>query len=312
MVSASQLQVLRPVMQHISLLYVSLLACLLQGQSLAWAATEPLSRASDQSSARPVASHEHGSPPSAVLTKTAWTTMPIIYASGRQGDRGVAFLAVSNLAAEEIETYSPARPASPWTAKINGGVARVAPVDPSQGGMHWIEARQESSTAVTVASTIWTFSSKGPAPRALLDTPKSELEIVPQPAINRYREGGTWDFIVRFMGRPLPQVPVAWVTQNGSRGELVTDTKGRITLAIPHDFDTAGQTETDQINRLQAQFVLTTERIEGAKTYRTSFNATYSPDRIRGKSLAWGGGFMLLGVGLAVPLLRRKEKKANG
>lgn len=257
--------------------------------------------------------HEHGGPPSAGRQNPAWTARPIIQTAGQPGgDRGVAPLAVRNLAAEELETYSPAKPATPWRTRIDNGVARITPADPTQGGMHWIEARQESPTAITVASTIWTFSSKGPAPRALLDTPKSELEIVPQPAVNRYREGDSWDFIVRFMGRPLPQAPVAWETQNGTRGELVADAAGRITLKVPHDFDIAGETETDKINRLQAQFVLTTERVEGGKTYQTNFNAIYSPDRIRGKSLAWGGGFMLLGVGLAVPLLRRKEKKANG
>ena len=239
----------------------------------------------------------------------SWTTRPIILMDGRPGgDRSVAPLAVRNLATEEIEAYSPAKPASPWRTRIDGGVARISPANPSQGGMHWIEARQESPTAITVASTIWTFSSKGPAPRAMLDTPKSELEIVPQPAVSRYREGDSWDFVVRFMGRPLPQAAVAWETQNGSRGALVADTAGRITLKVPHDFDITGQTETDQINRLQAQFVLTTERVEGEKTYQTNFNAIYSPDRIRGKSLAWGSGFMLLGVGLAVPLLRRKGK----
>ncbi len=238
-----------------------------------------------------------------------WTTRPIIQTAGRPGgDRGVVPLAVRNLTTEEIEAYSPAKPASPWRTRIDGGVARIAPADPTYGGMHWIEARQQSPTAITVASTIWTFSSKGPAPRAMLDTPKSVLEIVPQPAVSRYREGDSWDFVVRFMGRPLPQAPVAWETQNGSRGELVADASGRITLTVPHDFDIVGQTETDQINRLQAQFVLTTERVDGEMTYRTSFNAIYSPDRIRGKSLVWGGGFMLLGVGLAFPLLRRKGK----
>jgi hypothetical protein len=287
---------------------------------LAWAVQAPATAAATGDAARPpaagvamtVPAHEHGGPPSAGRQNPAWTTRPIIQAAGRPGgDRGVAALAVRNLAAGELETYSPARPASPRRTRIDGGVARIAPADPTQAGMHWIEAREESASAVTVASTMWTFSSKGPAPRVLLDTPKSELEIVPQPAVNRYREGGSWDFVVRFMGQPLPQAAVAWETQNGSRGELIADASGRITLKVPHDFDIAGETETDKINRLQAQFVLTTERVEGGKTYQTNFNAIYSPDRIRGKSLAWGGGFMLLGVGLAVPLLRRKEKKAN-
>jgi hypothetical protein len=308
MVRPSQLQVLRSTTRRAVRALLPLLAWAYHAHAAA-AATGDAARSPAVGGAMTAPVHEHGGPPSAGRQSPAWTTRPIIQSAGRPGgDRGFAALAVRNLAAAEIEAYSPARPASPWRTRIDGGVARIAPTDPTQGGMHWIEAREESPTAVTVASTLWTFSSKGPAPRALLDTPKSELEIVPQPAVNRYREGGSWDFVVRFMARPLPQAPVAWETQNGSRGELVADASGRITLTVPHDFDIAGQTETDQINRLQAQFVLTTERVEGGKTYQTNFNAIYSPDRIRGKSLAWGGGFMLLGVGLAVPLLRRKGK----
>lgn len=307
MVSASKLQVLRATMRF----SISILTGLATWSTLVpntLAATEEPLRASVENSTRRAPEHEHGGLASSGRQNPAWTTQPIIQIAGRPGERGVAPLVVRNLPVDGIDAYGPAKPASPWHTKISEGVARIAPVDPTQGGMHWIEARQESQSAVTVASTTWTFSSKGPSPQMLLDTPKSELEIVPQPAVNRYREGGSWNFVVRFMGKPSQQAPVVWETQNGSRGDLVTDAKGRVTLEMPHDFDISGQSETDQINRLQAQFVLTTERIEGEKTYRTSFNAIYSPDRMRGKSLAWGGGFMLLGVGLAIPLLRRKGK----
>ena len=186
---------------------------------------------------------------------------------------------------------------------------------PEAGGFHWLAAREEQADQVRVASTVYFFSNPGKNPTALFMQQKHELEIIPQPfprEHSRYRANEDWKFLVRFNSNPLANQKVNLETQNGTRTELVSDSKGVITVHLPDDF----KTETEQKitgkysqERRTSDFVLATEHAEDGKTYLTAFNNSYGPDAFDQRSLAMGLGFTLLGMVGAVPLLRQRKAK---
>lgn len=240
-----------------------------------------------------------------------WTSTPLILPLGRGMERGGVSLETRNLNATQFKIHPSDTPDKPWDQALEQGVAKVKPANPMDGGAHWISARQESEGEVRVASTLWFFANKGSSPQAMLNLPKETLEILPLPASNRYREGESWEFMVRFQGQPLPAVPVTFETAQGSSKTLSTDTRGLIKLAFPHDIDLSRYPGVDELARIRVPFVLSTRHRWEGKEYLTAFNTAYTPDRMRERSLGWGAGFASLGMLMALPLLRRKEKK-NG
>lgn len=250
--------------------------------------------------------HSHGAVP--LATDGAWTDLPLLVQAGRGGERGTVMLTPRNLEVVALAVRDPGQPGAVRQVVLSQGRAAVTPLVPGEGGFHWISAREESADAVRVASTVWSFGSKGASPQAMLDLPKEDLEILPRPASQQYRENGSWDFIVRYQGQPLAAAELRLETENGSQQQFVSDQHGVARIVFPPDFPAAKLAAAEDLRRLQARFVLAVERHEAGRHYLTAFNGTYSPDRMRERSLLWGGGFALLGMVLAVPLLWRKEK----
>lgn len=247
---------------------------------------------------------DHAGP--AADSRPAWTHYPLLQMGGA---RGAATVRPSGIAAGEVEIIGPSDLAPTLRQPLAAGAARLEPATPGSGNYHWLQARSESSDTVAVASSVWYVSNPGPAPTALLARVKSELEIVPLPLPREhssYRESEKWRFLVRFWGKPLAGQALVLETEHGSRSRFVTDAGGEATVLFPRDFPaTADGADAPR----RAAFVLAAEKTAGDRHYLTAFNATYSPDADRHRSLAWGAAFGLLGMVAATPLLRRRPAR---
>ncbi len=138
----------------------------------------------------------------------------------------------------------------------------------------------------------------GHSPRELLAATKSALEIVPDPIPREhyhYFSGQTWDFIVRFRGKPLPGTEIHLKTSNGSRLKAVSDDEGRVSLRLPDDFQDAREGIRD---RRSAEFELLVSHEENGHEYQTILNADYrvNPKLWRSHGL----GIVVTGAGLLI------------
>lgn len=247
-----------------------------------------------------------------------WTQYPTLAPVMREGprERGSVVLKTQNVVAATLDVFAP-----------NAAVAearRQLPVDPEGtrvnmlpgiGNFYWVSARAEQDGKVTVASTLTYFSEPGPAPTRLLETPKHELEIVPQPHPREhsgYRESEKWKFVLRFKGQPLANKPVKMETDAGTRTGFVSDANGVVTVLFPRDIKPAEPTQGAQhsMGPRRSRFVLAAETESEGKTYLTAYNDAYSADPDRTRSLGWGAAFGLIGMAAATPLLRRRGSAA--
>lgn len=244
-----------------------------------------------------------------------WTKYPLITpVMGRAGDRAAATLAVKNIGAQTLEVFAAEGPADKLRRQfpVSPEGARIEAVSPKIGNYHWVSAREEGDSRVTVASTAYPFGNPGEAPTRMLLTQKSELEIIPQPLPREHgawRESEKWTFLVRFNGQPLAGKEVKMETEFGTRTAFVSDEKGMATVLFPRDFKPAepGRAQGHDHGPRRVKFVLAAEHDNGSRHYLTAFNYTYSPDAERNKNLWAGLGFGMFGMLLATPLLRRKK-----
>lgn len=255
---------------------------------------------------RASAHDHHGGEANPTRPGANWTSLPILVAAGRPGPGGVT-LAVQNIAADRLTIRGPEAPEKVRELTVDNGQAKAGPAAPTLGGYHWLSAREVSAEGTRVASGIWSFGSKGDSPQALLDLPKEQLEIIPEPASVQYRESTEWAFRVRFEGKAIPNAVVRLETANGSREELRADAAGLVRVAFPRDFDSRKLAGVEDQRRVTAGFVLAVEHDAANLHYLTAFNGNYSPDRMRERSLGWGAGFAGLGMLLGTPLLLRKR-----
>lgn len=159
------------------------------------------------------------------------------------------------------------------------------------------------------------FSSK---PVDLFSLEKTNLEIEPTPhpaEHNVYNSGKTWQFKVRFNGKPLDNSLVTLETENGTKSELKTDINGFISIIFPEDF-------TDIKPGLRANqpagFRLTANTEQESKKYRFSFVGKYHVSPSHWQTLE--GGFwvavfgLLFGVLISLRLKSKplKPKKYQG
>lgn len=243
-----------------------------------------------------------------------WTRFPVL-APGMvpDGERMAAVLRPLAIDVAELQVFAADGPADrrKVTVAVTDAGARIEPAVPKLGNYHWVVARSEKADEVRVASTVWYFSNPGAAPTTLLQEPKNELEIVPEPLPREhsaYRESEKWNFVVRFNGVPVANQALTLETEFGSRSSFQTDAQGRAVVLFPRDFKSAPQPASGGHAQgpRRTKFVLAAEREDGGKRYLTAFNYTYSADADRNKSLAWGAAFGLLGMVAATPLLRRR------
>jgi hypothetical protein len=241
-----------------------------------------------------------------------WTRQPVLAAAmSRGGDRNAASLRPQNIEATELVVFAADGPDERRRVAypVADGGAKIESATPKIGNYHWVVARQENDAEVRVASTVWYFSNPGPAPTDLLKLAKHELEIVPlvlPREHNSYREAEQWRFQVRWNGAPLADQALTLETEFGSRSRYVTDAGGVATVLFPRDFQPAKEGAEGGHGPRRAKFVLAAEREAEGRRYLTAFNYSYSPDPARERSLGWGAAFGLIGMVVALPLLRRR------
>jgi hypothetical protein len=78
-------------------------------------------------------------------------------------------------------------------------------------------------------------------------------------------------------------------------------------VTFPWDYDPATIDKEAGMARTRKGFAVSASVEREGVRHVSAFNYFYTPDVMRERSLAWGAGFALLGMGLALPLLRRKE-----
>jgi hypothetical protein len=242
-----------------------------------------------------------------------WTAYPLLQRkmSKDMQMQSPPLLSARNLQAGRFDAWASNGAAVPNLPVTLGGAELRAL--PKVGNYYWATAREETPEKVVVASTAYYFSNPGPAPRAMLLQQKNELEIIPQPLPREhssYRANEDWKFLLRFNGKPLAGQAIKLQTANGSQGEFVSDTQGVVTVHFPDDFTPDAAQPSGEAHRhgpRRADFVLATEYAADGRQYVTAFNYGYGPDAYSTRNLLWGGGFVMLGMLLAVPLLRRKK-----
>lgn len=248
----------------------------------------------------------------------SWTAYPILTpkSSGERRDAMQTFVVPQNIVADRIDDYSSNLGDAGGQRQLPLGMAGAKLDQPSSGGFHWLAAREQHDDSVRVASTVHYFGERGGRdPSAMFMQQKNDLEIIPQPfprEHSTYRAGEDWKFLVRFRGQALANQTVMLETRNGTRLSLKSDDLGIVSLHLPDDFQARQENPekgTHAHGRRSADFLLATEYQADGMDYVTAFNGKYGPNAFDQRSLAWGLGFILLGMLSASPLLRpRKEQ----
>lgn len=247
------------------------------------------------------------------LEAGAFSALPMVTPAGR-GDRGRAVYCLANLRATEVEVRSGADAGSSpgWTVPVEG--AGFALAARKLGNYHWLQARTEGPEGIITAAAPHYFANPGPAPPAMLQARKAELEIVPMPLPRehwKYRAGETWDFLLRFQGRPLPHAKLRLETSGGTQQVLGADEQGVVRVVFPDDFATDKRPgHAGHGGRAENRFVLAMGHTDlQGRYFLSTFSYKYGEPADQGKSYWAGAGFLLLGglMGLPLALSRRKE-----
>jgi hypothetical protein len=117
--------------------------------------------------------------------------------------------------------------------------------------------------------------SGGYSPSKLANAEKATLEIIPDPIPRehyRYLSGYEWDFLVRYQGEAVADLPVVLETEFGSRLEGKTDPQGRVSFQLPDDFP---EVKPGRSNNSPAELWLTTRYDDGEINYQTRLSAPY-------------------------------------
>jgi hypothetical protein len=247
---------------------------------------------------------------------SGWTQAPLILSSG--GGRGGA-VRLQNINSQKITLFpsdltQESGHDNSWSVtKTQGGYPIT--LGEKAGGYQWVQARQERGDEVVVGSTVRYFSKPGPAPTQMLTHPKNELEIIPIPLPrehSHYRAGESWPFLIRFNGSPLAGKQITLQSSQGDLLSFVSSDQGMVTVTFPEPFVVDEKKPTTKSghrpHRPKAFFALSVRHLDGGKNYLTAFNLDYRPGPFFNKSLALGFGFLLFGMVIATPLLRKPQK----
>ncbi|HAF44608.1 MAG: hypothetical protein A2100_04630 [Sideroxydans sp. GWF2_59_14] len=261
--------------------------------------------------------HDHAAMMQGMGKTAAWTLYPTLKArmSGENRETMKTAIVPQNIVAANIDA---------WSNNLKDENAyRQLPMDmggamldkPTNGGFHWLSAREDQGDTVRIASIVQSFNERGAKdPTAMFMRQKHELEIIPQPYPRehaRYRANEDWKFLVRFNGQPLSGQKVFLESSNGSMAEFVSDAQGVVKVHVPDDFKAEEEKPAAGSHnhgmRRTADLVLATEYADGGKTYLTAFNSSYGQNAFDQRNLAMGLGFTLLGMLGAAPLLRKRK-----
>lgn len=265
--------------------------------------------------------HDHAAAPTAPAAGAAprsagWTQAPILLVGrNRDGDRTQATVRPQGLTPAQVELYGPGAISEAKRLPLNAGSAELAPTTPGKGNYHLLTASEERDGVIRRASTAWYVSNPGPAPTAMLAQPRPGLEVLPAPLPREhaaFREGMAWRFQARHNGQPLAGLTLRLETEGGSLTQAVTDADGLAPLQFPRDFTPERLNGGNGHNaRPSLRFVVSGEWSDGGgQRYLSAFNGSYNPDPLRQRDTALGAGFLVLGMVLATPLLRRRNTAA--
>ncbi|MEO5350263.1 MAG: DUF4198 domain-containing protein [Magnetococcus sp. YQC-3] len=252
----------------------------------------------------------------------SWADLPLLLLAG--GSRMQPLFKTQQMATPSVTVFTP-RYTGPESNTSHWPLEQATPAGiavtprPGEGGFHWIQARQETGNQITVASTVHYFSNPAPAPRAMLQQPKAELEIIPTPLpreFRAYRAGEEWPFLLRFRNRPLANVILLFHREEGAAEALLSDANGMVFITLPAATPLTRPAPEGTTNKPGharhdrpplTRFALSLHHVADGKQYRTTFSQGYAPAPLAGKSLATGAGFGFLGMLCAAPLLRRRK-----
>ncbi|MGE5546224.1 MAG: hypothetical protein ACM33T_04975 [Solirubrobacterales bacterium] len=247
--------------------------------------------------------HDHGAAPQSAAT--GWTSLPLVQATLK--GRGGAELVTANSAAREIAIVPPKGTAV--TLAVADGKATFKP---QIGNYHLVSAVDSCDTHVATASTAVYFSNPGPAPTEILRQPAAGLSVVPERLPREhgaFRAGETWRFLVSMDGKPLSGATVRVETGNGSKAQLLSDAAGLVNVTFPDDFPPRDRRPPETHGRpTQAPFVVAAVMQSGELQHIGAFNYAYRPGADDGMSLWAGAGFAFVGMVIAAPLVRRRNK----
>lgn len=175
------------------------------------------------------------------------------------------------------------------------------------GGHLWITALREKDNLIVRANTYYFFPAKHDVPTRMLEMARNGLEIIPLrlPEHGGVREGSRWSFMIRHNNIPLKKQKIFLQTETRTQTQFLSDENGLVEITFPHDF----AKEKLGGNRPRQAFILSTYYSDQDKDYLTTYNHYYYPDLMRSRNLEAGIAVFALGMILATPLLRRKEKK---
>ncbi|RMH60572.1 MAG: hypothetical protein D6678_05490 [Zetaproteobacteria bacterium] len=149
----------------------------------------------------------------------------------------------------------------------------------------------------------------GVSPERVTDARKTALEIVPDPLPREhwsYLSNHSFEFVLRFNGKPLADHPVTLTTSNGTELTLKSDANGRVRLTFPDDFP---EVHPGFMHNKPAGFTLRLAHVSQGKRYLTTLAGDYRTDPAHWQSFYGGvlvaGGGVLLGGFLGWRLRRR-------
>jgi len=249
----------------------------------------------------------------------AWSSQPLLVKPAGRGSRTHKAFRPVNLSVGQMRIYPSIDPEEgdvSWEVPVEEGKAKIVSRGGTQGGYHWLSAREESENSLRIASTVTYFSNPGPAPRDMLKQDKAELEIQPvylPREHQQYRANESWPFQLQYQGEPVANAEVVFESQNGSRLAYTTDDAGRFDVLFPDDFPAEElQAKGDAGHGhgpARSAFVLSANLLRNDQNITSAFNYQYTPDAFADKSLPLGIGIAMLGMFAATPLLRQRKKK---
>lgn len=239
-----------------------------------------------------------------------WTTLPTI--TLRAGRSPAQPIGVTTTGADfsSMTVQTPTTPAPKTLSSATPGTWKIERADIGAGGHLWVVANDVRNGQTVRASSHLFLPMQHQVPTDMLKHSPEGLQLIPLrlPEHGGAREKSTWRFLVQFDGVPLSGAQVKFETAGESRQTLTADTNGIVAATFPRDFQEKNLDPANPMASRQA-FVLAVNHRTAGHEYLTAYNHYYLPDRMRERSLLGGLGALFVGMALATPLLRRKEKK---
>lgn len=260
--------------------------------------------------AQAYAQHDHHSSNARPQASSEWTALPTVTVlPGRTPGQPIRVTSTgANFATLTLQT--PATPEPKGMAPLTPGTWKIDRSDAGTGGHLWVTARGTQDGRTVRASSHLFLPMKHQVPTEMLKHAPEGLQLIPLrlPEHGGMREGSTWRFLAQFDGVPLPGAVVKFETAGNSRQTLTADASGVVAVTFPRDFlDENLNPENPMASR--QSFVVAVSHRSADHDYLTAYSHFYLPDRMRERSLLGGIGALFVGMALATPLLRRKEKK---